>query len=315
MGEGGEKRMIDVHYSSKGDIQLHEKTNDSNIDRLLKGSIDMHIHFGPDPLVPRRYDALETAKNARESGLRGIVLKSHSYQTAPLAKLVSELVPGIEVFGSICLDHECGGLNPHAVEASAKLGAKVVWMPVLSAINSRSLATRILGRELKGSGISIIGNDGKLTSEVLDILKIVIDHDMILGTGHISSREIFALVEASKKLGMAKIIVTHATSSYISESILSLEERKMLAKEGILMEHTAWEISPTGGKVNPEDIASSIKTEGSLNCIMSTDLGGMHHPSEAEGMRMFISVMLKCGLNEEEITYMVKTNPARLMGL
>jgi len=30
---------------------------------------------------------------------------------------------------------------------------------------------------------------------------------------------------------------------------------------------------------------------------------------------MFIAVMLKCGLSEEDITYMVKINPARVVGL
>ena len=48
--------------------------------------------------------------------------------------MVSKLVPEVNVFGSICLDYEVGGLNSYALEASAKLGARVVWMPTHSAI-------------------------------------------------------------------------------------------------------------------------------------------------------------------------------------
>jgi hypothetical protein len=45
---------------------------------------------------------------------------------------------GIEVFGSICLDSEYGGLNHFVLESSAKTVAKVVWMLIVSAANSIS---------------------------------------------------------------------------------------------------------------------------------------------------------------------------------
>jgi len=91
----------------------------SAIDRLIEGSIDVHVHFGPDPLVERRADAMETAQRAKEMGMRGLVLKSHQYSTAPLAYAVSRIVPGLEVMGGLCLDVEVGGLNPMAVEATS----------------------------------------------------------------------------------------------------------------------------------------------------------------------------------------------------
>ena len=96
------------------------------IDELLQGSIDMHLHHGPDSFLPRRVDALEAARQAQQMGMRAIVLKNHHYPTAPLATMVSQLVPGMGVFGSLCLDFEIGGLNFYALECSAKLGAKVV---------------------------------------------------------------------------------------------------------------------------------------------------------------------------------------------
>jgi hypothetical protein len=292
-----------------------EKIDTSVIGSLLRGSIDMHVHFGPDPNLPKRYNALETATIARQMGLKGIVLKNISYPTAPLASLVSELVPDIAVLGSFCLEYECGGLNVHGVETAAKLGTKVIWLPVFTAANSRALVARLTGLDLKGDGISILGTNGKLVSEIIDILKIIKDYDMVLATGHVSAPEVLAVVDKSKQLGLSKIVVTHPMSPYVGKSLLKAEEREMLAHEGVIIEHTAYEISPTGGTTAPEHVAAAIKNEGAQNCIMSTDFGAIPHPTVAEGMRMFISAMLKCGLSKEDITHMVKTNPARLLGI
>src|SRR5512136_2653888 len=107
------------------------------IDELLRGSIDMHLHSGPD-VFPCRVDALEAAKQARQVGMRAIVIKNHSYPTTPLALTVGQLVPEVAVFGSICLDYDIGGLNADALEKHAAMGAKVVWMPTFSSTNSRA---------------------------------------------------------------------------------------------------------------------------------------------------------------------------------
>ena len=51
------------------------------LDDLVKGSIDMHAHYGPDPVSARKMGALMGAQLAREAGMRGIVLKCHQYAT------------------------------------------------------------------------------------------------------------------------------------------------------------------------------------------------------------------------------------------
>lgn len=302
------------NHSCECGNEAERSVDDSPAGKLLRGSIDSHIHFAPD-VQPRRFTALEAALEAREAGMRAILIKNHSYPTAPLAGLISELVPGIEVFGSVCLDHEVGGLNFDAVETSAKLGGKIVWMPVFCAANSMPIVAEKLNLHFGGPGISIIDATGRLLPVLDDILEVIKEHDMTLATGHISPREIFALVEKARGIGIANIVVTHAMSDFLAESILTAEERQDLAREGILIEHTAWEISPTGGCALPADIVAAIKSEGAENCIMSTDFGGLLHPNVPEGMRMFIGAMLKYGLTEDEVELMVKVNPARILGL
>jgi hypothetical protein len=78
---------------------------------------------------------------------------------------------------------------------------------------------------------------------------------------------------------------------------------------------TVWEILPQCGRINPQEIEADITNTGAEHYIMSTDCGGFERSTTAEGMRKFISTMLESGLTEEEVTFMVKTNPAKLLGL
>src|SRR6202795_534995 len=99
--------------------------------QTLSGAIDMHAHSDPDG-VPRKIDAVDLARLAKERGMRAIVLKNHYEPTASLAYIVRKEVPGIEVFGGISLDLTVGGVNPAAVEWMTKVRGgygRVVWLP------------------------------------------------------------------------------------------------------------------------------------------------------------------------------------------
>jgi hypothetical protein len=88
--------------------------------QTLSGAIDMHAHSDPDG-VPRKIDAVDLARLAKERGMRAIVLKNHYEPTQSLAYIVRKDVPGIEVFGGISLDLTVGGVNPAAVEWMTKV--------------------------------------------------------------------------------------------------------------------------------------------------------------------------------------------------
>ena len=100
----------------------------SEVNEIVRGSFDLHVHAAPDT-QERRMNALETARAAYEGELGGFVLKSHDYPTTPLADALDQMYPGLHVFGSITLNQSIGGINPDAVQVSADLGAKIVWMP------------------------------------------------------------------------------------------------------------------------------------------------------------------------------------------
>lgn len=278
----------------------------SNVDRILEGALDIHVHFGPDPKVERRAGAVEIALQARDLGMQGVVLKSHEYPTHPVAATTSDLINDVTVLGGIALDEEVGGLNVSAVKATANMGGRIVWMPTYSAKADR---------ETKGldGGITLLDSSGSLVSEVHSILEVIKSHDMVLATGHISTAESKALVSEARNMGIERVVVTHGTTMSFWTG-MTVEDMKELAGMGAYIEHCLHVVMPTTHRLDPKDLAKTIKEIGPEKCILSTDFGQDFHPMPGEGMRMGIATMLRSGLEEVEVGMLVKDNPSRLMG-
>mgnify|MGYP006281062759 FL=1 len=296
-------------------LQLEQKKDTSVVGRLLDGAIDMHLHFEPEPWMTRRFDALETALHLRENGLAGFVLKNRTYCTEALAQLVQRLVPDLFIFGSLVLDGETGGLNYRAVRGAAAMGTKVLWMPVFFSANSMSVVERNFNLDLGGEGITIIDESGVLLPAARDILKVAKDNGMVVCTGHVSPREVFALANECARLGLTKLVATHPMSTIVFEEALSLDDAVSLAKSGVYIEYCAQLISPTADDLSPAIVADHIKAVGPEQSLLTTDFGGTPHPTIAEGMRMCISALLKNGLSAADVEVMVKRNPRHLLGL
>jgi len=278
------------------------------IESLLQGSIDMHVHFGPDAHIERCVDAFEAAAQAQAAGMRSIVLKSHDYSTAPLAAIARKQFPRVTVIGSLCLDFGVGGLNLEAVKVSAALGARVVWMPTFSA------AFDMKKRGLGSGGITIVDERGKVLPVVTDILKVIKDQDMVVASGHVSFAEINAFVDEARRLGIAKVVITHALEPRFGAT-LSIDQQKQMVAKGACIEHTYLSALPSGGAIGLNELEEAVKALGAENCILSTDLGQKENPPPAWGMKAAIASLLDCGLSEKELTTMLKTNPSRLLGL
>jgi hypothetical protein len=284
------------------------------IDDLLRGSIDMHCHHTPNAVFECRLDALDTARYARQMGMRGLVLKNTFFPTAPLATMVNQLVPEVKVFGSVCLDSEIGGLNYEALEPLAQFGTKVVWMPTHSATNSRNDLIKLPGVTSVGDVYSLLTTENKLIPEVDRILAIIKKYNMVLANGHISPRETFALVEAAQKIGITKVIITHGLWVNGKEPF-KLEELYRLGQMGAYIEHCYVGFLPNELREDPQPMVKAIKHIGAEHCIISTDLGQYYNPPPAEGMRMFMALLLKHGITENEIMLMAKVNPSKLLDL
>ena len=279
----------------------------SNVDRLLEGAVDIHVHFEPDPKVERRGDALEIAQHCKDLGMGGLVLKSHEYPTAPVAFVVSKVVPGIHLIGGLALDAEIGGLNPLAVEATAKIGGRVIWMPTYSAEADRA------HKGIPG-GINVLAPDGRLVPEVYPILEIIRSHDMVLATGHLSTAECKVLVREACSLGINRVVVTHGTTSAFWTG-MTPDDMKEMADMGAYVEHCLHVMMPMTYCLPPEQLIDTIRHIGLERCIVSSDFGQDFHPMPGEGMRMGIATLLRAGMDEVEMGMLVKDNPSRLLGI
>lgn len=92
--------------------------------RLLEGSYDCHVHYGPD-VVSRAQDVFDLARDAEEVGMVGVVMKDHTGSTVGPAVILNRMYPdGPRFFGSLTLNLPVGGLNPYAVERALRWGAR-----------------------------------------------------------------------------------------------------------------------------------------------------------------------------------------------
>ena len=282
----------------------------SIIDQLMRGAIDFHVHADPDPFHERRLNALDLAIQGKEAGMKAIVLKCHHYGTAPLAYIVNQIVPDIRVIGSLVLNREAGGLNPEVVEVAVKTGAKIIWMPTFTSVVDTE---RRANKDSSERGISIIGQDGKLVPAMAPILDIIKNNNLVLGTGHVSIPEIYAIT-AEARQRQIKVTITHPLTE-AAGSPLTIEQQKELVNKGAYIEHCFVACMPSLGSLNPAVMVEHIKAVGVEHCIMSTDFGQAVNPSPPEGFRMMLANMHQAGLSEKELEILVKINPAKLLDL
>ena len=271
------------------------------IEEILRGAYDLHVHAAPDGRQQRRMDALEVARCAYEAEMGGFVLKSHDYNTAPLTYALNQMYPGLSVFGAITLNRSVGGMNPDAVQVAADLGAQVVWMPTFTA------DFRQRGRG--GEGIRVADDAGNLCAGVHEVLEIIAAADMTLASGHISPEEAIALFNAARDQGVRRMIATHP------DGIATLEEQQKMMALGAYAEYTFLTCMPSRASRTPQQFVETIRSLGVGNCVVTTDFGQWQNPPPAEGMRMAIAALLDAGMTAEEVTVLVKSNPAQLLGV
>jgi hypothetical protein len=265
------------------------------------------MHCDPDSM-PRSVNALDTARMARDRGLRAIVLKNHYQPTAQLAYAVEKVTPGLRVFGGIALNRAVGGLNPVAVENMARTkGAhgKVVWMPSFDAEN-----------QVRKSGESRpfvpVAKAGQLLPETGAILDLIAKHDLVLATGHSSPEEVLLLVRAARDRGIRGILVTHATLGPVN---MTVDQMREAGRAGAKLEFVLNAVVGRGQEDTLKRFAEAIRAVGPQHCILSSDLGQPGNPLHADGLAAFIEGLRKHGFTSEELDLMTKVNPARLLGL
>jgi hypothetical protein len=288
----------------------------------IQGAYDLQVHVAPD-VIERRTDDIDLARDFLARGLRGFVLKSHYIPTAERAQVVAKAAPGIESYGAIALNHSVGGLNPVAIEIAGRSGNKIVWMPTVDAANET--AGRLDGgseklpfwakiqREIAAAGITrppmtVLDGDGKISGETRQCLELIAKYNMILATGHLGRHEIFPLVREARRLGVKRIVITHA--EFPSQNLSGAEQAE-LADLGAIIEHcfTTYHTN----KAPWEAVFENIRAVGVERTMISTDLGQKTNPPVAEGFAMFAQKLLDAGFPGTDINRMAAAIPRSLI--
>ncbi len=168
-------------------------------------------------------------------------------------------------------------------------------------------------RELSATGISpppltVVGTDGKVTAIARRCLELIGKHDMILATGHLSKKEIHALVRTAKEMGLKRVLVTHA--EFPSQN-MTAQEQVEVADLGAMIEHCFTTMYTN--KAPWDAYFDSVRKVGPERVVLSTDLGQTINPPVAEGFAMFAQKMLDAGFTAADVRRMAVTNPTALV--
>ena len=301
-------------FGARGNITEEE------VARIIQGGVDIHVHGYPEALVDTGWDFAWEAKRFYDVGMRAMVCKSMHSDTAPMAYFVQQIVDQyaqekdaephpFNVYGGVVLNWSVGGLNPVAVETSAKLGAKIIWLPSHDAAHH----IKVLEEEDSPSVEVLDGND-KVLPQLIDIFKIVAHYDIILDLCHTGTRERFIITEEALKYGVNKILLTHPQWNVNRMSVQQMAEiSKMGAYIGLFL-YSAFPHfnNPVCERTEVLDIIEKVGPE---KCVIATDFGSMLNPPPHEGMKLYIRLLLAMGVPEADIRTMLVSNGSMLLGI
>lgn len=291
----------------------------SAITQVLRGLVDMHCHSGPSPF-PRRFDHVEAARDGQERlEMRAMVAKSHHHNTVmdllAMRGRLAEL--RTQAFGGIALNSMVGGLNPHAVRMSLRMGGKVVWFPTIS--SGRHIDCHPEGAgfptatvELTVERVDIRDERGELKPEVHEILDTILETGAVLSGGHMYPEYIRQLFEAARDKGIRRMAINHPDFVIDADP----EKCRELVSLGAFVEHELGMYDPDGlFGWDPERLLNWIEQIGPEHTVLASDLGQNNTPKPVDAFLRVGEALLDLGLPEKDLRRMVRDNPSYLLDL
>ncbi len=156
-------------------------------------------------------------------------------------------------------------------------------------------------------GISVLTSKGELTPEVVEILHLIAEADIMLGTSHLYPEEISVLVSEAKGIGVKKILITHPF-----HFPLSLEQQVELSRKGAYLEYCFVYFKFGGCSI--DELVNAINRVGAERCVLATDDATVY-TQPVYGLRTFAQSLLKKEISEKEIEKTVKEQPMKLLNL
>lgn len=301
--------------------ELPEDWHEPEVDGLIEGAVDLHVHPFPSPF-PRRMGIVEATEDAARAKYRAIVVKSHHHSMVPDVLALHETGLGdspVQVFGGVALNPQVGGLNPYAVDLALNLGGKIVWFPTISShahlhhLEEGGTFPNATITLRQAQPLSILDENGAVKPEVFDILEQIRDHDAILTGGHLPASEIDILFTEAQKIGVQRILVNHPNFIVGASPELAGE----WARKGVYIEHSVGMYDAFfGTKKNPLDFSileQYIAVAGAGKTMLVSDTGQQNNPRPVDVIKIAIKQLLDRGYDEKSIRSMVGGNAGQLL--
>lgn len=296
------------------------ETREQEIAELLVGAIDLHCHSGP-AAMPRILDHHEAMLDAAAAGFRAVLYKDHFYLGVAHAVILEKLVPdtGVRLFSGLALNNASGGINPHAVNHAINIGAKIVWLPTLSAANHIDQTQgqaknfpKTAKRMLDPIPLTALDANGRITDDTKMVLDLIAEGDIILAGGHLPAKELIQVFEEAGRRGVKRMLVNHPT--YVVNC--SDDDMKALVELGAYLEHSiCMFIEGKSLEFSPSDLAHYIELAGPERTVLSSDLGLQGAPRPIEGFRQIVGMLLDLQFSKQDIRTMIGDNAAWLLDL
>ena len=302
-------------------VPLPPLSRPDDVAALLVDAVDLHCHSGP-AAMPRILDHHEELMDAAAAGFRAVLYKDHFYPGMAHAILLEKLFPetGVKLFSGLALNNATGGINPHAVDHAIKLGAKIVWLPTVSAKNHLDMLAsggaktfpKTTGKMLDAVPLTALDAGGQLKDEVKQVIDLIAEADIILAGGHLHVDELQIVFAEAARRGVRKLMINHPT--YIVGC--SDADIRDLVGLGATMEHSiCMFIDGKSKKYSADDLARLIGLAGVEKTILSSDLGLQGSQRPVDGFRSIVQMLLDLQMPDSDIRKLVGTNAAAFLNL
>ena len=248
----------------------------------------LHCHSGP-AAMPRVLDHHEAMMDCAAAGFRALLYKDHYYLGVPHALILEKLFPdtGVRLFWGWCSTTRNGGINPHAVDHAASIGAKIIRMPTVSAENHIA--------QLTGQGKTFRRQSARCSTPSRSARSMPTARSaMPPRPAWTSSRKpissspaatfppasLHLLFDEARRRGVKKMLVNHPT--YLIGCTDA--DIRSLVGAGAHIEHSICMFADgKSKKFDAGELAHLIDVAGVERTILSSDLGLLDNPRPVEG--------------------------------
>ena len=266
--------------------------------------VDFHVHTAPS-LVERHHDDLTIGAVLADAGIGTFVLKAHEGSTAERAVLAGE-----GAVGSIVLNSPVGGANPDAVRVAAAFGARVVWMPTISAAAHKhaEAAPELSAHEGVRFSLVPVTDGGRVRPEWNEVFDEVAASDLVLAAGHIDMDEAVEVFRVARSRGVQRFLVNHPLLPFLgwrTDHVDQLVELGAYLEVGVLAD-----ILGGADGESATSLLASCYPQSLL--VFGSDLGHRKYPDVVPAMQQWIEAT-GSALSDRSLERITSSNGAELL--